>query len=129
VVDIDIPFGSMIVLMVKWIIAAIPAFIILFVLFTLVGMFFKTANAASADDIDKMTTYAAMLGRASACGSDTEDASRRVGAWLDERFQKGPKADRIYMRVFLEGMTHHAREQAAVNSPDIPAPVESQMPC
>lgn len=32
VVDIKIPFWSMVILMVKWVVAAIPAFIILFVL-------------------------------------------------------------------------------------------------
>ncbi|MAY03832.1 MAG: hypothetical protein CMQ38_12755 [Gammaproteobacteria bacterium] len=34
VIDIKMPFGSMVVFMVKWAIAAIPAFIILFFLFT-----------------------------------------------------------------------------------------------
>ena len=32
VVDIKIPFWSMVILLVKWVVAAIPAFIILFVL-------------------------------------------------------------------------------------------------
>ena len=39
VVDIDIPFWSMVTLMVKWAIAAIPAFIILYVwVFILFGL-------------------------------------------------------------------------------------------
>ena len=39
VVDIKIPFWSMVILMVKWAVAAIPAFIILFVLvFVLFGL-------------------------------------------------------------------------------------------
>lgn len=39
VTDIQMPFGSMVVFMVKWAIAAIPAAIILFVLFwVLVGI-------------------------------------------------------------------------------------------
>ncbi|MGB5832684.1 MAG: hypothetical protein WBG92_11930 [Thiohalocapsa sp.] len=35
VTDIQMPFGSMVVFMVKWVIASIPALIILFVLFTI----------------------------------------------------------------------------------------------
>jgi hypothetical protein len=35
VTDIKMPFFSMVVFMVKWVIASIPAFIILFILFTL----------------------------------------------------------------------------------------------
>ena len=38
VVDVKIPFWSMVVLLVKWAIAAIPAMIILFVLATAAGM-------------------------------------------------------------------------------------------
>ena len=37
--DIDMPFGSMIVFMVKWAIAAIPAILILMVLFFIFGGF------------------------------------------------------------------------------------------
>ncbi len=37
VVDVKIPFWSMVVLLVKWTIAAIPAFIILFILAGLVS--------------------------------------------------------------------------------------------
>lgn len=40
VTDVQMPFGSMVVFMVKWAIASIPAIIILFVLFSIVaGMF------------------------------------------------------------------------------------------
>ena len=59
VVDIDIPFLSMIELMVKWVIASIPAFILVMIAVG-IGVFFKAANAASAEDIDKMTTYAGL---------------------------------------------------------------------
>ena len=37
VTDLNIPFWSMVVLMVKWAIAAIPAVIILFAIFALLG--------------------------------------------------------------------------------------------
>jgi len=45
VTDIKIPFGSMVVLMVKWAVATIPAFIILALIGTLIfnmfGIFFR----------------------------------------------------------------------------------------
>ena len=40
VTDIQMPFGSMVAFMVKWVIASIPAFIILFVLFVIVSAIF-----------------------------------------------------------------------------------------
>lgn len=42
VTDIRMPFGSMVVFMVKWAIAAIPAFLILLVLWLLVVLIFGT---------------------------------------------------------------------------------------
>jgi hypothetical protein len=39
VVDVKIPFGSMVILLLKWALAAIPAFLILYVLgFVLFGL-------------------------------------------------------------------------------------------
>ena len=40
VTDIQMPFGSMVVFMVKWVIASIPALIILYVLFAIVSVIF-----------------------------------------------------------------------------------------
>lgn len=40
--DIKMPFGSMVVFMVKWAIASIPALIILMILFTIFGGFIMT---------------------------------------------------------------------------------------
>ena len=48
-----------------------------------------SANGASESDIDKLTTYAVMLGRGTACGADVESASRKVGRWMDQRFPPG----------------------------------------
>ncbi len=41
VIDVDMPFGSMVLFMVKWAIAAIPAIVILIMLWTIIGTFFK----------------------------------------------------------------------------------------
>jgi hypothetical protein len=43
IVDIQVPFSSMVILMVKWVLASIPAFMILFVIFY---MFFSVAYSA-----------------------------------------------------------------------------------
>jgi hypothetical protein len=43
VVDLNMPFLSMVVFMVKWAIAAIPAVIILLLVFTIVGTLFGRA--------------------------------------------------------------------------------------
>ena len=40
VTDIKMPFGSMVVFMVKWVIASIPAFIILAIIFTVITAIF-----------------------------------------------------------------------------------------
>ena len=40
VVDIDMPFGSMIGFMLKWMLASIPAFVIFFLLFVVLGFLF-----------------------------------------------------------------------------------------
>ncbi len=47
VTDIQMPFGSMVVFMVKWVIASIPAFIILAVLAFLALTFFTFLSALS----------------------------------------------------------------------------------
>ena len=46
----------------------------------------SSAIAASPAEIDKLTTYAVILGRATACGINTKEASSRVGTWMDRTF-------------------------------------------
>ena len=75
------------------------------------------AHAASGDDIDKLSTYAVLLGRGIACGADgTEEASRKIGAWMDRRFTKKEMA--TYIQVFAVGVEHNAKMQQAGKSPD-----------
>lgn len=61
-------------------------------------------------DIDKATTYAAILGRAAACGVATENDSRRVGAWLDRTFSGEMR--KVQLVIFMEGMKMNAQNQA-----------------
>lgn len=72
----------------------------------------SNSNETKAEKIDKMTTYAVMLGRGVACGVNVEDAARRVGAWLDSALP------RQYIPMFVTGMKHHADLQRAGKTPD-----------
>ena len=46
-------------------------------------------NAASDEDIDAMTSNAVFLGRAIACGLDTDLLASKIGKWLDRVFPPG----------------------------------------
>jgi len=83
------------------------------------------ATAASKADIDKMTTYAVILGRASACGINADYASKRVGSWLDRKFPPGSQDQKTYLPIFIQGMKYHADQQAKGNSPDTCSQVRS----
>lgn len=78
----------------------------------------KSAMAASEEDIDKMTTYAVILGRSIACGIDTDFAMRRVGAWVDRTFPLGSSDQKSYLPVFVIGLEYHAKQQSSGKSPD-----------
>ena len=74
--------------------------------------------AASDSDIDKLTTYAVILGRAIGCGIKTEYESRRVGAWMDKTFPPGSSDQKTYLPIFIQGLQYHAKQQSTGNSPD-----------
>lgn len=75
-------------------------------------------DSASPADIDKLTTYAVVLGRAVACGVNIEDASRRVGLWMDRRFPPGSTDQKTYLPIFIDGVSYHAQQQKSGKSPD-----------
>jgi len=81
--------------------------------------------AASDADIDRLTTYATILGRATACGIDVDGPSRRVGRWIDNTFTGQERA--AYLNVFIEGMYWNAQRQASGQSPDTCADVTRVM--
>lgn len=76
------------------------------------------AMSATDGDIDKLTTYAVIMGRAIGCGIDTENEMRRVGSWMDRRFPPGSSDQKIYLPIFIAGVKKHAQNQANGNSPD-----------
>ena len=75
-------------------------------------------NTTRKEDIDKLTSYAVILGRACGCGIDVSDASRRVSAWLDRTFPPDSPDRTFYMKLFISGMQYHAKQQSTGNSPD-----------
>ena len=65
--------------------------IILFIL-TFIVCGYNFSYSATNSDIEKMTAYAVILGRGSACSADNiENYSRRVGRWIDNTFTQSEK--------------------------------------
>ena len=77
------------------------------------------------NSIDKLTTYAVILGRATACDINADREFAKVGKWMDSVFPPGTKEQRIYLPIFLEGTKYHMQEQLAGNSPDNCSSIES----
>jgi hypothetical protein len=78
----------------------------------------EVQSSSTEQNIEKMTTYAVILGRAVGCGVDVSEESRMVGVWLDRVFPPGSKDQQIYLPIFASGMKHHAEQQSRGNSPD-----------
>lgn len=76
--------------------------------------------ALSADpaDVDRLTTYATLLGRAIGCGLETQEASREIGRWMDKRFPPGSSDQKTYLPIFMTGVQYHAEQQRGGHSPD-----------
>lgn len=83
-----------------------------------VSSFSAPVQAASPKDIDHMTTYAVILGRAIGCGIDTDYAMKRVGAWMDRKFPPGSADQKTYLPVFVTGLEYNASQQHSGKSPD-----------
>ena len=100
----------------------------------LILAFFSTLSqvfAATEEDVDKLTTYAVIVGRAIACGIDTENEMREIGAWMDKRFPPGSNDQSTYLIVFTHAVKLSAEMQRDGKSPDSCSKVRrlySQMP-
>ena len=58
----------------------------------------STSCAVSDQDIDRLTTYTTILGRATACGINTKKPAERVGKWMDKTFS--PEEKGTYIEIF-----------------------------
>ena len=72
-------------------------------------------NAYGAEDVDRLTSYAVMIGRAMGCGSTPTFEAGRVGGWIVRTFQRDHQH---FQQIFHAGIKHHAEWQIAGNSPD-----------
>lgn len=79
--------------------------------------------AVQHDAIDRLTTYATILGRGIACNvPGTDEASRRLGAWMDAQGLNG------YAMIAAAGIRAAAEQQRAGRSPDTCAKVRQIFP-
>ena len=73
-----------------------------------------TENMTKQEAVDRMTTYAVVIGRAVACNApNTQDALARVGAWMDAQGLK-----KQYLVIFANGVKYAAEQQRDGNTPD-----------
>lgn len=85
----------------------------------------KPGTSASSD-LNKLSTYAVILGRAVGCGMDVSEASRRVGRWVDVTFVPGTKEHTSYTLAMAQGMANEAARQRSGKSPDSCSAVRAQ---
>ncbi len=57
--------------------------------------------AAHAGNVDRLSTYAVLLGRGAACGADIDAPSTRVGAWIDQTWSGKDRA--AMMMAMIQG--------------------------
>lgn len=70
-------------------------------------------------DIDRLTTFAVMLGRAVGCGLPVaRSANSQIGQWMDLHFPPGSRAQRTYAPVFMLGVLQNAEDQRLGRAPD-----------
>ena len=74
------------------------------------------SRAADPADIDRLTSYSVMLGRATGCGVAVDREAAAVGRWIDRTFSPDERA--LYLSIMMQGMRHHALEQRSGRSPD-----------
>lgn len=69
-------------------------------------------SKATPDDIDRLTTYGAALGKGIACKADgVKEASKRVGQWMDKTFPPGSDDQKTYLPALTAGIEATTRLQ------------------
>jgi hypothetical protein len=85
--------------------------------FWLAALIATPAPGASQADVDQLVAYAAILGRAKACGEEIREPLGRVGTWIEDRFPNGSRDQAKYVPTFLSMMEFHAQRQEAGAGP------------
>lgn len=83
--------------------------------FVFMSVFCSQAYAISDRDMDMMTSYAVMIGRADACDIDTKDAYAKIQRWF-----KSVLNDRegYIMVIFFQGVDMSKKQQLNGETPD-----------
>lgn len=68
--------------------------------------------------IDRVSTYAVLVGRGVGCGVDVSGPVNRVGSWLDSVAPPGSEAQRTLLPMFMQQSQYHAGQQVSGQSPD-----------
>lgn len=68
--------------------------------------------------IDRVSTYAVLVGRGVGCGVDVSGPVARVGAWLDAVAPPGSEAQTTLLPMFMQQSQYHASQQISGASPD-----------
>lgn len=69
-------------------------------------------SKATPEDIDRLTTYGAALGKGIACKADgVKEASKRVGQWMDKTFPPGSDDQKTYLPALTAGIEATTRLQ------------------
>ncbi|MDR1856228.1 MAG: hypothetical protein LBR22_03600 [Desulfovibrio sp.] len=71
--------------------------------------------AYDSSDIDRLTTLAAIYGRATACGENVEAPIAKTETWINTTF--GDEKD-FYKRIFMMGMYQSAKNQSQGKTPE-----------
>lgn len=78
----------------------------------------SSTPAVSPQTIDRLTTYAVLIGRATACDANGSEAFNRVERWFNSQVPPESALHQVHWTIFLEGMRHHMRLQRDGLSPD-----------
>jgi len=85
----------------------------------LVGMAVApAAQAASEAEIERLSSFAMVLGRGIGCNLDTKRAAVMLENWFDKAFPPGSGEQEQYRPVFAAEVKQYARQQRSGDSPD-----------
>lgn len=68
--------------------------------------------------IERVTTFAVLVGRGAGCGINVKPKIERVGRWLDRVAPPGSSGQQVLLPMFMQQVEYHARQQVSGRSPD-----------
>jgi hypothetical protein len=76
------------------------------------------APAASETEVERLSSFALLLGRGIGCNLDTKRAARAISSWFERTFPADSGEQERYLPVFAGEVERHARQQRGGGSPD-----------